>query len=204
MKKEEKIEEKTKKTFSKLKIIKITVISTIIILAIIALSIYIYNKNKKLDITYITAQLEKSSELTTATLKFKGIYDYEDSGVAVINKANFIMLYEATARAGIDISEVKIEQDNFKPIVWVTIPKAKVLDIKVDTNSIKYLKTDFTLLNTNPKEDANKANSLAEKDAKTEVEQMGILEAADQQAEALVKGVIQDIVPKKYDIQIKK
>ena len=80
MKKEEKIEEKTKKTFSKLKIIKITVISTIIILAIIALSIYIYNKNKKLDITYITAQLEKSSELTTATLKFKGIYDYEDSG----------------------------------------------------------------------------------------------------------------------------
>ena len=196
MKKEEKIEEKTKKTFSKLKIIKITVISTIIILAIIALSIYIYNKNKKLDITYITAQLEKSSELTTATLKFKGIYDYEDSGVAVINKANFIMLYEATARAGIDISEVKIEQDNFKPIVWVTIPKAKVLDIKVDT--------DFTLLNTNPKEDANKANSLAEKDAKTEVEQMGILEAADQQAEALVKGLIQDIVPKKYEIQIKK
>ena len=71
MKKEEKIEEKTKKTFSKLKIIKITVISTIIILAIIALSIYIYNKNKKLDITYITAQLEKSSELTTATWRTK-------------------------------------------------------------------------------------------------------------------------------------
>ena len=46
------------------------------------------------------------------------------------------MLYEATARAGIDISEVKIEQDNFKPIVWVTIPKAKVLDIKVDTKII--------------------------------------------------------------------
>lgn len=50
----------------------------------------------------------------------------------------------------------------------------------------------------------NKENSLAEKDAKTEVEQMGILEAADQQAEALVKGLIQDIVPKKYEIQIKK
>lgn len=33
---------------------------------------------------------------------------------------------------------------------------------------------------------------------------MGILEAADQQAEALVKGLIQDIVPKKYEIQIKK
>lgn len=197
-------EEKTKKPFSKIKLIKITVITTLIIVAIIAIAIYIYNKNKKIDTTYLTAKLEKSSELTTAKLTFKGIYEYDDEGIAVINKSNFVMVYEATARAGIDISEVKIEQDNFKPIVWVTIPKAKVLDIKVDTNSIKYLKTDFTLLNTNPKEDANKANSLAEKDAKTEVEQMGILEAADQQAEALVKGLIQDIVPKKYEIQIKK
>ena len=204
MKKEEKVEGKAKKPFSKIKLIKITVITTLIIVAIIAIAIYIYNKNKKIDTTYLTAKLEKSSELTTAKLTFKGIYEYDDEGIAVINKSNFVMVYEATARAGIDVKEVKIEQDNFKPIVWVTIPKAKVLDIKVDTNSIKYLKTDFTLLNTNPKEDANKANSLAEKDAKTEVEQMGILEAADQQAEALVKGLIQDIVPKKYEIQIKK
>lgn len=204
MEKEVKKEEKTKKTFSKLKIIKITVISTLIVLAVIVLAIYIYNKNKKLDITYITAQLEKSSELTTATLKFKGIYEYNDDGVAVINKSNFIMLYEATARAGIDISEVKIEQDNFKPIVWVTIPKAKVIDVKVDNNSIKYLKSDFALLNTNPKEDANKANALAEEDAKSEVEEMGILDAADAQAETLLRGLIQDIIPKKYEIQIKK
>ena len=204
MKKEEKVEGKAKKPFSKIKLIKITVITTLIIVAIIAIAIYIYNKNKKIDTTYLTAKLEKSSELTTAKLTFKGIYEYDDEGIAVINKSNFVMVYEATARAGIDVKEVKIEQDDFKPIVWVTIPKAKVLDIKVDTNSIKYLKTDFTLLNTNPKEDANKANSLAEKDAKTEVEQMGILEAADQQAEALVKGLIQDIVPKKYEIQIKK
>lgn len=204
MKKEEKVEGKSKKPFSKIKLIKITVITTLIIVAIIAIAIYIYNKNKKIDTTYLTAKLEKSSELTTAKLTFKGIYEYDDEGIAVMNKSNFVMVYEATARAGIDVKEVKIEQDDFKPIVWVTIPKAKVLDIKVDTNSIKYLKTDFTLLNTNPKEDANKANSLAEKDAKTEVEQMGILEAADQQAEALVKGLIQDIVPKKYEIQIKK
>jgi len=114
------------------------------------------------------------------------------------------MVYEATARAGIDVKEVKIEQDDFKPIVWVTIPKAKVLDVKVDTSSIKYLKTEFALVNPNPKEDANNANTLAEKDAKKEVEEMGILSAADEQAETLIKGLLQDSIPKKYEIQIKK
>ena len=126
MKKEEKVEGKAKKTFSKIKLIKIIVITTLIIVAIIALAIYIYNKNKKIDTTYLTAKLEKSSELTTAKLTFKGIYEYDDEGIAVINKSNFVMVYEATARAGIDVKEVKIEQDDFKPIVWVTIPKAKV------------------------------------------------------------------------------
>ena len=197
-------EEKTKKPFSKIKLIKITVITTLIIVAIIAIAIYIYSKNKKIDTTYLTAKLEKSSELTTAKLTFKGIYEYDDEGVAVINKSNFVMVYEATARAGIDVKEVKIVQDDFKPIVWVTIPKAKVLDVKVDTSSIKYLKTDFALVNPNPKEDANNANTLAEKDAKKEVEEMGILSAADEQAETLIKGLLQDSIPKKYEIQIKK
>ena len=196
-------EEKTKKPFSKIKLIKITVITTLIIVAIIAIAIYIYNKNKKIDTTYLTAKLEKSSELTTAKLTFKGIYEYDDEGIAVINKSNFVMVYEATARAGIDVKEVKIEQDDFKPIVWVTIPKAKVLDVKVDTSSIKYLKTDFALVNPNPKEDANNANTLAEKDAKKEVEKMGILSAADEQAETLIKGLLQDSIPKKYEIHIK-
>ena len=71
-------EEKTKKPFSKIKLIKITVITTLIIVAIIAIAIYIYNKNKKIDTTYLTAKLEKSSELTTAKLTFKGIYEYDD------------------------------------------------------------------------------------------------------------------------------
>lgn len=204
MKKEEKVEGKAKKTFSKIKLIKITVITTLIIVAIIAIAIYIYNKNKKIDTTYLTAKLEKSSELTTAKLTFKGIYEYDDEGIAVINKSNFVMVYEATARAGIDVKEVKIEQDDFKPIVWVTIPKAKVLDVKVDTSSIKYLRTDFALLNPNPKEDANNANTLAEEDAKKEIEEMGILSAADEQAETLIKGLLQDSIPKKYEIQIKK
>ena len=39
---------------------------------------------------------------------------------------------------------------------------------------------------------------------KKEVEEMGILSAADEQAETLIKGLLQDSIPKKYEIQIKK
>ena len=87
------------------------------------------------------------------------------------------MVYEATARAGIDV--------------------------KVNMDSIKYFDEKFALLNVDYKEDANRATSLAEKEAVTELEDMGILKMADEQAEALIKGLIQDVIPRNYKIQIK-
>ena len=63
------------------------VIIVVIILGIIMLCTY--NKEEKLDTTYILAKLQKSSELTTAKLNFTGWSQFEDSGVPFINKANF-------------------------------------------------------------------------------------------------------------------
>lgn len=184
------------------------VITVILLIAAVAL-VFICNPKKEakptaaLDTTYIIAKLEQSSELTTAKLKFTGMSEFKDKGVAFINKSDFIMVYEATARAGIDVKEVVVEADDVNKIVWLTLPKAKILDVKVDTGNIKYFDEKFSLFNVNAKEDANKANALAETEAEKELAEMGILEMADEQAEALIRGLIQDVVPTDYKIKIK-
>lgn len=203
-------EKKSKKTVGKLlgKILKNKIgrIICIVLVAAIVLAVVAvcsYEPEQSLDTTYIIAKLEKSSELTTAKLNFTGMSEFKDSGITFISKSNFIMVYEATARAGIDVKDIKVEADDINHIVWLTLPKAKILDVKVDMNKIKYFDEKFSLFNVDAKEDANKANALAEEEAKKELAGMGILEMANEQAEALIKGLIQDVVPKNYEIKVK-
>ncbi len=183
------------------RIIAIVLIATIV-LTIVALCSY--KPKQTIDNKYIIAKLEKASELTTAKLHYTGMSEFKDEGITFISKSNFIMVYEATARAGIDVAEIKVDVDNLNRIIWLTIPKAKILDVKVDSGSIKYFDVKFALFNVDEKEDANKANALAEEEAKKELAEMGVLEMANDQAEALIKGLIQDVVPKDYEIKIKK
>ena len=155
-----------------------------------------------MDTEYIDAMLEKSSELITAKFNYTGMSEYEDTGIPIINKSDFVMVYKATARAGIDIKKVDVKIDNYKKIIYLTIPKAEVLDVKVDISSIKYFDEKFALLNINEKEDNNKAIALAEEAAKEEIKNIGVLEMADGQAETLIKGILEDAVPKNYDFEV--
>lgn len=181
---------------------KIIVLVVLIAVAVAAVGIFQTNQNQKIDTTYLVSTLEKASELTTSKLTYTGMSKFEDSGIPFITKSNFIMVYKATARAGIDMQEVNIAVDNLSHTVHITVPKAKVLDVKVDASSIQFFDTKFALFNVNEKEDGVKAISLAEEEAIKEVANMGILEMADEQSVMLIKGIIQDAVSEKYKIEI--
>jgi len=75
--------------------------------------------------------------------------------------------------------------------------------VKVDPASIEYFDENFSLLNLDEKEDGNMAQVLAEKDAFEEASNMGILGLADQQSEALIKGILEGAVPKDYELKVK-
>lgn len=181
---------------------KIIVLVVLIAVAVAAVGIFQTNQQQKIDTTYLVSTLEKASELTTSKLTYTGMSKFEDSGIPFITKSNFIMVYKATARAGIDMQEVNIAVDNLSHTVHITVPKAKVLDVKVDASSIQFFDTKFALFNVNEKEDGVKAISLAEEEAIKEVANMGILEMADEQSVMLIKGIIQDAVSEKYKIEI--
>ncbi|MGN1467609.1 MAG: DUF4230 domain-containing protein [Ruminococcus sp.] len=207
------MEKNKKKQFSVLKWLfkdkkrrKITIIVMLCIVAIASVTVFfIVNNNReaKVDTTYLNSLVSKSSELTTAKLNYTGMTKYTDEGIDVINKADFTMVYKATVRAGINVDDVEVTSDDEKKIIYVSIPKATIQDVKVDTNSIQYFDQHFALFNVDEKEDGNKAISLAEESAKEEAANMGVLELANEQSATLIKGILADAIPDGYKIEVK-
>ncbi len=177
----------------------------VVVVVIVGGTIYLTrNKTSEVDTTYLGAKLEKASELTTTKLTYDGFTKYTDTGVKVINRSDFLMVYTATARAGIDVKEIIIESDKISKTIKITLPKAKILEVKVDPSTIKYYDTKLALFNFDSREDANDAQALAEKEAKKELEKMGILDSANEQAEVLIRGLIQESIPSDYKLKFTK
>lgn len=199
---------KTKGLFNK--VFKTKKAKAIVILAVVVLAVaicifpFIHNSEEKVDTEMLINTLQESSELTTAKLNYTGMTKFKDKGVAFINKADFTMVYKATARIGIDVKDVKVIADDIKKIVYITIPNAEVQDVKVEASSIQYFDEKFALFNVDEKEDGNKAIALAEEEAKKEIEKMGGLDMADNQAATLIKGILANAIPDGYKIEVKK
>ncbi len=166
-------------------------IGTIILLVVVVVAVFMIATNFKAEVSseYLNMLLSESSELTTAKLTITGFSDYKDTGVVLLNRSDFSMVYEATVRAGIDLKDVEVRVDNKNETVKVKIPSAKIHDVKVDPKNIKYFNEKFSLFNVDEKEDANKAQELAETHAKEYAATTGILEFADEQAKSVIKGI---------------
>ena len=71
-------------------------------------------------------------------------------------------------------------------------------------SSIEYYDTKFAILNLDSKNDYNKAQAAVEGKAKEEVKNMGVLEMANEQAETLIKGILEGSIPDGFNIEVKK
>lgn len=176
-------------------------IPALVILVLLVVGI-VWISFPKADTKALLGVVQEASELTTAKITFTSKTEYEDSGIAFINKSNFIMMYDAEARVGIDVEKVKIRTNNFKKIVYVEIPRATVLDVKVDVESIQYFDEKFSLFNFNKKEDSNKAIAMAESSVEEDLNKMGVIPLADKQSEKLIVGLLANVVPKGYTIEV--
>ena len=192
------------KKFLTNKLYTMATIAVGVVAVIVLIGLFFTNGKAKLDTKYIVSKLEKESELTTAKLTYEGFSKYTDEGIEILTKADFYMQYKAEVRAGIDVKDIKVDVNEISNKVTLTIPKARVLDVKIIPDSITYFNESFALFNWDSKEDANKAQKMAEEDAVKKIEEMGLLDMADTQAEALIKGLVQDIVPRDTKIEVKK
>ena len=211
---EEKLEKgvsdkKKKKLIRKLLLNKYVLGGALIGVAVLAVVIYLrvfaFKEEATLSNKMVLSTITKSSELTTAKLNFQGFAKYDDKGIPVLTKADFSMIYEATARIGIDLEKVKSRvidpKKDKKGVVWITLPKAEVQEVKIKPDSIEYFNEKVAIFNFDDKEDSDKAQALAEKEAKKQAENMGVLEYADMNAKELIKGILSEVVPDNYEVK---
>ena len=180
--------------------ITMAIITVIVVLGVCAL--LMYNSTATVDTSAMNQLIKESSELTTAKLTCTGMTEYTDEGVKFINKADFIMVYEATVRAGIKLDDVKVNADDKVKKIVVSVPKATVQEVSIDEKSIKYFDEKIVLFNTDEKEDNNKAISMAKEDVVKEAAVIDLLNMADKQSATLIKGILSNAVPKGYIIEV--
>lgn len=197
------IKEKLSKIVKNKMVSKGLLLLILVLIIAIVIRTFFYNDKEEITSSYLGTQLSKVGELTTVKLEYDGIAEYKDKGISFVNKSDFVMRYQAEARVGIDLEKVTTKVDNQNKVVWLTIPKAEIQDVHVDTSDIKYYDEKFSLFNVDEKEDGNKAIELAEKEAKTALKKMGVLESADEQAFTLIKGLLHNAVPSDYEFKLK-
>lgn len=181
----------------------VLIVAIAIMIGAVMIAIPLLNQEEPaVDTNYMVTLLSKSSELTTAKIHYTGMTEFEDSGIVFINKSDFIMVYEAMARIGIDLEQVEVVADNTRKVILVTVPAVTVQEVKIDASSIKYFDQKFSLFNPNEKEDGNQAIALAEEAALEEVENMGVLQMAQEQSATLIMGILANAVPDGYTIEI--
>lgn len=105
------------------------------------------------------------------------------------------MTFTSTANIGIDVKKVKITKNDITKKVIIAIPKAEILDVKINNSGRKYYNGNFALFKVDEKEASDKAAAKAEKEIENIIKRSNILEFADEQAGDLIKGLISDLVP---------
>jgi hypothetical protein len=139
----------------------------------------------------IKQTLLDSSDLVTQKLVEDGTVYYDNQGIPVLTQSTFYMNYKVTVSAGIDLEKVTIDEidnDNFK--ITITAPKAEILDVNVDPDSLTFDQTSLTMFDMSSKVDTQKAISSAADDCVKSSETTSLLENANNQTTTLLKGLM--------------
>lgn len=161
------------------------------------------HKEPEISTSAISTQLSKLSDLTTAKLQYRGLIRYSQGEIPILTKKEFTMIYDATLKAGIDLSkaEISIDEDTIK----VLIPKAALLDIIIDPDTLEFYDEKYALFNFQDREDTVEALQNAKEDAKERIDTEDLLDTANQQAKMLIENLLAPMAQqgeKTYDITV--
>ena len=133
-----------------------------------------------LDAVTVTEQLENCQELASAKLEYRGLVTYEEGEIDWLTKTGFTMIYDATVRAGVDLSEAEVSVEDGQ--ITIDLPAATIQTVEVDADSLEFYDEKYALFNWQDREDTAAALELAEEDAEAKAEEDGLVELAEEQA----------------------
>lgn len=149
-----------------------------------------YRARQAVTADTLMTRLQDASECTTQKMIYNGVIESESGSVPFINKQTFLMTYKAVVRAGFHLSKTEIDLTD--EAVTVTLPAMEIQEVTIDPDEIKTYNTSLTLIKPDGKEELKQALVSAEEDARSKASEAGLLDAAGENAEAVVKGLLSD------------
>ena len=142
----------------------------------------------------IGQQLEAVSELATVEYhytnmgKFENQVDFYGWKVPFTTKS-FIVAYDGVIKAGVDLSEMKIEVSG--KTITVTMPEAKVLSHEMDEEGLEVYDETHNIFNPIEIEDYTQFTADQKESIEARALDNGLLTSAAQRAENTVRGLIE-------------
>lgn len=147
------------------------------------------SREQEVTIEYIEKKLTNLSDLSTARMTYAGLYTVTEGRIPFLTQKGFSMAYTAEVRAGIDVSQMTVAVE--KRRVTVTLPPAELQVIRVDPDSIQFYDEKHALFNWDKKTDVTQAIAVAEEEAGARADTDGLLRQAAQNAEYVVRGILE-------------
>ena len=174
------------------------IIVIIYLIAVFALPSCSTNDDGHLVTASSLKKIVNVSDLSTFESVYNGIAKVKNSKS---KKIDYYVSYEAKVKAGIDFSEVKIDVNNEKKVITVTLPNVKIEDPEVDIKSLDYM---FINEDANTNFVSAQAYKECKKDAEKEsLSASSILELAEQNAKNVIEALIKpfaDQLDEDYDL----
>ena len=156
----------------------------------------------------LSAGLNEMGQLITAEYYFTAVASASTQLAPILGiklgftESSFLASYDGVITAGIDFSLIRVEKDEERGRVTVTMPPAAILNVDIDPDSFQLYSETTSIFTDITAEDYN--NALLELEA-TEREKAlarGILDNADENARKLVRSFIGSLLdPAEYAVE---
>ena len=125
------------------------------------------------------------------TLDSARVFTFMKEWKVPFSKKAAIVTMDGVIKAGIDLSQVKIESNENKKTITVTMPESRILSNELDEQSFKVYQEDESVWNQITLTDSKELRDQIKKQAEQNAVENKILEQASDKAEQLVRSIIE-------------
>lgn len=179
--------------------------TTIILAILLGISKMKQAQDKRYDTSTVLSKIVHIQELATVKYNYAGVIGYKDNykvlNISVpLTDKYFLLKYNGYLKAGVDFSRIKVNINGEN--VHVSMPRAQILDIVIDENSVKVYDESDNAFNPIKISDYNNALIEEKKTMRQDAIKQGVLKDANGQAELAVKSLLQEMGFKNINITL--
>ena len=156
-------------------------------------------KQEELSAIVLQNQISSMSELAVVTYTYTELGQYESSkefyGVKMPFTTNrFLLTFDGVIKAGIDMTEVKVDVDSDTKTVTVKLPGAEILSHEIDEDSVKIYDEKTSIFNPFTVQDYTSFYVDQKKTVEEKAREKGLLTEAQAQAEHAVRQLLEPVL----------